>query len=277
VRQLHLAIKDGLLSRLDEITPVDDINGELTSLVALATTQAKIRTEARLQTEYTVTFLPGPFGISIVRGDDGRVRINAVHDGTQAQALGVRPNSVVLQVAGEAVHGLGYDAVRSMIMQSERPLTLVLGHEAPPSAMRFYTTSMSDLESRGSSSTKKAVGKRSPIGFRFGGSKKNDMYPAAEVPNDSSELTSSLSATRDHRASMDQDELALSGAVQVDLRQTAGIFVDAGGASAAHASSEAGAYHGHELQSLRETFDNEENEATKCVTPRLSRTSSADL
>jgi len=273
VQQLRLAIEGGLLSGLNEITPIGDINGELNHLVAVVTTKAKTRAEARLHTEYTVTFSPGPLGVSMVRGDDDRVKIDAVQDGMQAKALGVRPNSVVLQVSGQAVDGLGYESVRSMILQSkQRPLTLVLGHEASPSGMRFHAKTVSDLESSGSGSSKKAVGKRFPIAFRFGGSTKKEPYPAADVPNYSSQVATSLSTTGDYRASMDQDELAL-----------AGIVVGVGDGSSASppkpiwASIEAGTSHGHDLNSLRETFDNEENGAATCITPRLSRTSSASL
>lgn len=81
--------------------------------------------------------------MSIMRNADDTVKIEAVDDGGQAMQLGVRPNSIVLSVGGQSVAGLDYETTRAIIIQSERPLTLMLAHASPLKQMlgkaRFYS------------------------------------------------------------------------------------------------------------------------------------------
>jgi len=76
-----------------------------------------------------ITFGPGPLGMGIgQRGDV--VKVTSVDDGSQASAKGVVVGSVILQVAGESVKGLGKHEVLERVKDATRPVNLLLQVEA---------------------------------------------------------------------------------------------------------------------------------------------------
>jgi len=77
------------------------------------------------------TFGPGPFGMSLKSDSRARVTtIGTVDDGSQAMEQGVRPGSVILEVAGASVQGLEYAEVKRLVVGAERPLSLLLAMPA---------------------------------------------------------------------------------------------------------------------------------------------------
>lgn len=76
-----------------------------------------------------ITFGPGPLGMGIgQRGDV--VKVTSVDDCSQASAKGVVVGSVILQVAGESVKGLGMHEVLKRVKDATRPVNLLLQVEA---------------------------------------------------------------------------------------------------------------------------------------------------
>jgi len=77
------------------------------------------------------TFGPGPFGMSLKSDSRTLVTtIGTVDDGSQAMEQGVRPGSVILEVAGALVQGLEYAEVKRLVVGAERPLSLLLAMPA---------------------------------------------------------------------------------------------------------------------------------------------------
>jgi len=217
VRVLRNAVEEGLLGELDEVKPIDDVNGELNALTALAKRKADDRAQAKVY-KYEVTFEPGPFGMSIARDRRGALMVDSVEDGGQAMLLGVRPHSVVLEISGESVASLSYEATRNLVLQAPRPLTLVLGHATPPARQRFYDrSSVRDLDEKGGSSKQSNPKRCNPIGIpklSIRAGKRKETYPNADLPpSPYSTVYSNFTSTQQtqHRASMSSDQLTASG------------------------------------------------------------------
>ena len=80
----------------------------------------------------TFTFKAGPMGITLRELAGGAVKVTAVDSGSEADELGVVEGSVVLEVAGVSVNGMGKQAIISLVAQSTRPMTMTLLAPASP-------------------------------------------------------------------------------------------------------------------------------------------------